>query len=121
MTFLINHVVLAGKISDYGVKLSYLPSGKPEMTFSLILEKPGLEGKVYKTFVPIQVYGAQTEHLAETLEPGDLVMVDGQLAHKMTHHVGGAREDKRPAQLAVTCFGVEVLQRSAVENSTKSV
>jgi single-stranded DNA-binding protein len=111
MTFTVNKCILAGRIGDYGVKLTYLPSGKPELSFSLVLEKP-VGDRTYKTFIPVPVYGTKVEALAEMLEPGDLVLVDGQLAYKMEHHVGGSTTDKRPATLAVTCFAVEVLQHA---------
>lgn len=110
----LNKVILTGCIGDYGCKLTYLPSGKPELTFTLVLEKPVGE-KMYKTFVPIQVYGTHTEALAETLEPGDLVLVDGQLAYRADHLAEASKRDKRPLQLAVTTFSVEVLMASTAD------
>jgi single-stranded DNA-binding protein len=42
--------------------------------------EPGTDGQqVFKLFVPGVVYGARAEALAETLEPGDLVTVQGKL------------------------------------------
>jgi single-stranded DNA-binding protein len=112
----INRVLLAGRIGDYGVKISWLPSGKPELTFSMILEKPAGE-KVFKTFVAIQVYGARVEALAESLEPGDLVYVEGQLGYKASRQTETDAKAKRPAPiLAVSTFDVTVLQRAQISN-----
>jgi Single-strand binding protein family len=107
-TFLINHVCLAGKVGDYGCRLTYLPSGKPELQLTLILEKPGTGGKVFRTYVPIQVYGSHAEALAERLEPGDLILIPhGQLSYQ-SRPVADAK-DKRSGMLAVTCFDVQIL------------
>jgi single-stranded DNA-binding protein len=108
-TMSINHVMVAGHIGDFGVRLSYLPSGKPELSFALILEKLGADGKTYKTLIPIQVYGQHVEDLAATLEPGDYVLIDGQLGYKSTRPDGGKERG-----LIVACWSVEVLQRATV-------
>jgi single-stranded DNA-binding protein len=60
------------------VKLGYPPSGKPEVTFTLVLERPVTE-KTDTVFVPVQVCRADSEAFAETLEPGDVVRVEGKL------------------------------------------
>jgi single-stranded DNA-binding protein len=101
VTFTVNKVILAGSIGDYGAKVTYRPSGKPELTFSLILEKP-VGAKVFKTFLPVQVYGAQAEALAETLQPGDVVLLDGKLA-------SCAGKTKDSDKLVVVCSAVEIL------------
>jgi hypothetical protein len=105
MTLSVNKCVLAGKISEYACKLSYLPSGKPALSFVLVLERPVGE-KVYRTFVPIQCYRSAAEGLAETLEPGDLGLVDGQLGWKADGRPqhGGKGEKQPAASLAVSTF-----------------
>ena len=76
----LNSVALCGRLTDAGVKLTYLPSGSPEAAWTLVVEEPSKDGQhVFKLFVPIVVYGARAEALAETLEPGDLVTVQGKL------------------------------------------
>jgi single-stranded DNA-binding protein len=123
MTFTsINICILAGKISRYGVKLSYLPSGKPTLEFALILERP-VGDRTFTTYVPVQVFGSHVEDLAERLEPGDLVLISaGSLNYKADRGAGAGKTDKRPATLAVSTFAVEVLQRASVpETSTPPV
>jgi single-stranded DNA-binding protein len=76
----LNSVSLSGRVTDAGVKLTYLPSGHPEATWTLVVEEPSKNGQqVFKLFVPVVVHGARAEALAETLEPGDLVTVQGKL------------------------------------------
>jgi hypothetical protein len=57
---------------------------------------------MYKTFVPIQLVGPKAEDLAETLEPGDLVCLDGKLAYKP-----GATKDA--GKLVVVAFDAKRL------------
>ena len=76
----LNSVALCGRVTDTGVKLTYLPSGSPEMKCTLVVEEPSKDGQqTFRLFVPVMVYGAKAEALAETLEPGDLVTVQGKL------------------------------------------
>jgi len=58
-----NAVHLSGKVSDYGPKLTYSEAGKPQTTFTLIVEEPGPTG-TFKTFVPVVLVG-----LKEALTP----------------------------------------------------
>ena len=117
-SFTINKTLLAGRIGDYGVKISWLPSGKPELAFTLMLEKPVGE-KIFKTFVAVQVYGARVEALAETLEPGDVVFLEGSLGSKASRQTEADAKAKRPpATLAVSTFDVQVLERAEVSHAT---
>jgi single-stranded DNA-binding protein len=60
--------------------LTYLPSGSPEATWALVAEEPSKDGqRVFTLFVPVTVCGARAETPGETLEPGDLVTVQGKL------------------------------------------
>jgi single-stranded DNA-binding protein len=76
----LNSVALCGRVTDAGVKLTYLASGHPEATLTLVVEELGKDGQQkFRLFVPVVVYGTRAEVLAETLEPGDLVTVQGKL------------------------------------------
>jgi single-stranded DNA-binding protein len=107
---MINKTMLLGRISDYGCEISWRENGKPEVTFALLVEELR-DGKTYKTFVPVLVIGPKAEDLAETLEPGDLVCLDGKLAYKP-----GATKDA--GKLVVVCFDMaRVLPTKALESA----
>jgi single-stranded DNA-binding protein len=99
-----NVCIISGKISEYGPKLRYLMSGKPELSFTLCCEEPGREGQTFTLYVPVTLYGPQAEPLAETLEAGDHVLINGKLSW-----VKKSGKDGDKSSLAVTTFAVEVL------------
>jgi primosomal replication protein N len=103
----LNRVIVSGTISTYGQKLSYTESGKPQVSFSLIVEESGKEGASYKTFIPVLIAGGKPEDLAETLEAGSHVLLEGTLAYK-------AGKTKDAGKLLVTSFSVEVLTQAIV-------
>ena len=104
-----NVVVISGRISDYGPKLRPLPSGKWELALTLCCDEPGRDGQVYTLYIPVLVYGAQCEPLAESLEPHDVVLVTGKLGWTKK-----TTKDGEKSGLAVTTFGVEVLAKAEV-------
>jgi single-stranded DNA-binding protein len=101
-----NICILSGRISDYGPKLRYLESGKPELALTLCCDEPSRDGRMFTVYVPVLVYGNQCESLAETLEAGDVVLVTGKLAWTKK-----TTKDGEKSGLAVTTFAVEVLSR----------
>jgi single-stranded DNA-binding protein len=105
-----NHVSLSGQISQYGVKIAWSEQGKPPTSFTLVCEVPGKVG-AFKTCIAVMVVGPQAEMLAETPEPGDLVLIEGTLAYR-------PGKTKDAGKLVVVCFGVEKLSeaRRVVEN-----
>lgn len=76
-----NHVSLGGHVSDYGPKISWTEAGKPQTTFTLVVEEPGREGATFNTFVPVCVVGSRAEEAADTLFSGAVVLVGGKLAY----------------------------------------
>jgi single-stranded DNA-binding protein len=92
----VNKAIIGGVISSYGVRLSYTQAAKPQLLFQLDIEESG-----FHTFVPCQIVGPQAEGLAETLEPGEYVLVDGKLSWS-----------KAQNKLQVVAFGVERLSTS---------
>lgn len=63
--------------------------------------------QVFKLFVPVVAYGARAESLAETLEPGDLVTVQGKLGWRAPP---ATKADLKPAgKLTVLPWQVEQL------------
>jgi single-stranded DNA-binding protein len=103
----VNRAILSGTIGQYGVKHSYTEQAKPQLSFSLTVAETGRDGATFRTFVPCAVVGPQAEALAETLEPGDVVLHEGKLTYR-------AGKTKESGKLVVTCFAVERLTPAAV-------
>jgi single-stranded DNA-binding protein len=92
----VNKAIIGGVISSYGVRLSYTQASKPQLGFQLDIEESG-----FHPFVPCQIVGAQTETLAETLEPGDYCLVEGKVSWS-----------KAQNKLLIVAFGVERLSQA---------
>lgn len=74
-----NTCTLLGTVSDYGVTVRPLPeSSTLQGTFSLLVSEAGPDGRVYTTYIPVEVYGRVLAQ-AEGLEPGMLVALQGKL------------------------------------------
>jgi single-stranded DNA-binding protein len=97
----INHVVLTGSIAE--PRISWLDSGKLELKLSLTVEQDG----PFKLYVQVFCDGKDCERLAETLEAGDRVLIDGRLSWRSTTKAG-----VKASKMVVTCYGVEVLTPS---------
>ena len=107
----LNRVILTGTVGQYGVNLRYPEQGTPQTSFTLVCEDPSRDGATFKMFIPVLIIGTQAEALAERLEPGDVVLLEGKLAYQ-------AGKTKDSGKLIVTCFNVEVLRPSmAASNS----
>jgi single-stranded DNA-binding protein len=94
----INKVLLTGRINRLG--LSWLSSGKPELRLGLTVAQDG----GFILFVAVFCYGKDCERLAETLEVGLWVMVDGKLSWRST-----TKDGIKESKMIVTTFGVEIL------------
>jgi single-stranded DNA-binding protein len=105
----LNSVALCGRVTDAGVKLTYLPSGHPEAKFTVLLEEAGGKDgqQTFRLFVPVVIYGSRAEILAETLEPGDLVSLVGKLGWRT---LPATKADPKPTgKLTVVAWQIERL------------
>jgi single-stranded DNA-binding protein len=78
----INKVILCGRVTEDGCKLTSTSDGTPQCGFSLLVEEPSREGYTSKLYVSVELYGDKAEQAAETINAGDLVLVDGKLRWK---------------------------------------
>jgi hypothetical protein len=104
----INHIVLTGTCADPGPRLTYhQASAKPEAKLTLIVSEEKGE-QTFNLYVPVFVYGAGAERVAEEVEAGDLIALDGRLSWKST-----LKKDGTKLGLCVTTFGVKVAEGEA--------
>jgi single-stranded DNA-binding protein len=94
----VNRVLLTGTIAE--PRIGWLSSGKPELRLDLTVA----QDPPFKLYCQVYCYGKDAEHLAETLEAGTRVLIDGKLSWRSTTKAG-VKESK----MVVTCYGVEVL------------
>lgn len=78
----INRMLLVGRVTDAGLKLTYSSDGTPQACFALLVEEPGKEGVTFELSVPVAVFGTQAEPVAEQINAGDTVLIDGRLKWK---------------------------------------
>jgi single-stranded DNA-binding protein len=101
---MINRVILCGHIGQYGCKISWTEQGKAQTSFTIVVEKSG-----FKTFIPVTIVGNRAEIVAETLEAGDLIMLEGSLSWR-------AGKTKDSGKLVVVAFDAERLMPASVES-----
>jgi single-strand DNA-binding protein len=105
----INKVLLLGTVTDEGPRLTYAEHGTPQCSFMLLVAEPGKEGATFKLYVPVDIFGDRAESVAETIQNGDVVLVDGKLRWRSwIDKKTGQKEGK----LAVLAWSVQV-ERSA--------
>jgi single-stranded DNA-binding protein len=69
-------------------------TGRPLCTFTLLLEESGRQGETFQLFVPVEVYGAHAEWIAEHLDRGALILVDGKLKWKSALDKQGTKQGR---------------------------
>jgi single stranded DNA-binding protein len=109
----LNKVIICGKITDAGPKLTYTSEGTAQCSFAIMLKEPGRDGTPFKLFVPVEVFGKQAEPVAEQLNAGDTVLVDGKLKWKSWIDKKGEKQGR----LVVMAWAVNVLQGAAVSTN----
>jgi hypothetical protein len=105
----LNRVLLTGTIGE--PRIRWLESGKPELRLNLTVEQEA----PFKLYVQVYCYGKDCERLAESLEAGNRVFIDGKLSWRSTMKAS-AKESK----MVVTCYGVEVLAAVPVPAMTQN-
>ena len=106
MSLHLNSVNLMGRIGKNGPKLSYGSSGNPSCTFTLEIDEITKSGEVFVLYLPIELWG-QAEVAAETLEPGDEVMLTGKLKYKS---VVDAKTQAKTSKLIISSWGISQRQ-----------
>jgi single-stranded DNA-binding protein len=93
----LNRVILSGRCSQYGPRITWTEQGKAQTSFTVVVEK----GE-FKTFIPVLCVGPKAEEVAETLQPDERLLIEGSLSYRK----GRTKESGR---LEVVVFDVERL------------
>ena len=109
----INKVLLCGRVTAEGCRLTYTAGATPHCTFTLLLEEASKQGHTYKLYIPVDLFGDKAEQAAETLTAGDLVLVDGKLQWKSWLD----RHGEKHGRLAVLAWQVEKPETPAAVES----
>lgn len=109
---MINKVIVIGTVSDLKVMPDY--EMKLQTSFTLRYEQPYGQGQLSKLFLPIDVLSSKSEAIAEAINDGDLVIVDGSL--KWRSWVDKKSGEKQ-GKLAILAWNVTVLQPTAVNQN----
>jgi single-stranded DNA-binding protein len=105
----LNRVLLVGHVTDTRPKLTYSERGRPECRLTLMLTEAGKDGQAFTVYAPIYVLGNGAETVAEQVDAGDVVSIDGRLGWRSTLQKNGCK-----IGLVVTCFGVEIITKALV-------
>jgi hypothetical protein len=97
-----NVSMISGRIDRRGVELRYQSNGKPELSFTLLIDNGERDGKKFTLPVAVTVYGSTCEGLATSLEAEDLVELTGKLTWPKAPKKPGGN-----AMPAVVCFDVQ--------------
>src|SRR5688500_16974920 len=104
-----HHVTLRGKVTDQGTTLTDAANGQSACRWTLAIEEPGAQGKLFTTYIPCSAWGRTAETIAEQLEPGMLVCIrDGRLKFRRMLVKG-----EQVTKLEVSCWQVSVLTPAA--------
>jgi single-stranded DNA-binding protein len=79
----LNSCTMIGCVSSKGAALRSTESGAPFCSFVLEVDELS-QGKVYTTWIPIEIVGKHAEQTSMDLEAGDEVLVSGKWKYKST-------------------------------------
>jgi hypothetical protein len=79
MMLSLNKVLLMGQVAAEGVKFFRNENNTPEAIWTLVVEEPGAQGTVFKTFIPCVAYAKAAQATVETLQAGQTVFLEGRL------------------------------------------
>jgi single-stranded DNA-binding protein len=102
----VNKAIISGEVSSYGPRIQWTEGGKPQTSLTLVLDKAG-----YKTFIPCLVVGNKAEEVAETINGGDYLIIEGSLSWK-------AGRSKDAGKLQVVTFDVERIATSPSDETS---
>jgi single-stranded DNA-binding protein len=80
----LNKVIVIGRVGTRGLKLTRDEHATPTCAFTLEIDESGRGDKVYTQWILVEIISKFVEDVAEHLEPGDEVIIDGKLKYRAT-------------------------------------
>jgi single-stranded DNA-binding protein len=100
----INHVLIVGRVSKAGPRLSYASSGTPICALTIEVDEIGKGAEVFTTWIQAEVSGKYAEQTAGEVEAGDEVMIAGKLKYKS---VVDAKTSAKVSKFIVSTWGIQ--------------
>jgi single-stranded DNA-binding protein len=90
----LNKVLLIGQVAPEGVKFGYNENNTPEAIWTIVVEEPGAQGALFKTFIPCVAYAKAAEAIVETLQAGQTVFLEGRLKFRSWMTKSGEKKSR---------------------------
>jgi single-stranded DNA-binding protein len=100
----VNSVLVVGRVSKAGPKLTYAGSGTPTCSLVVEVDELGKGGEVFTTWIGAEISGKFAEATAAEVEPGDEVMLSGKLKYKS---VVDAKTGVKMSKLIISSWGIQ--------------
>jgi single-stranded DNA-binding protein len=100
----LNKATIIGRVTSALPKLIYpKDGGHPTCSFWVEVIEPDKDGTPYKSYLPVEILGRQSEEIAASLQAGDEVLVDGKLKYRSA---GVTKDGKKAGGCVVTSWYV---------------
>jgi single-stranded DNA-binding protein len=109
---MVNKVIVAGVVT--GLKVTPDHEMKLQTSFTLRYERPYGQGQVSKLFLPPDVLPPKAEAIAEAINDGDVVLVDGSLKWRSWID---KKSGEKQGKLAILAWSVSVIQPATVNQN----
>jgi single-stranded DNA-binding protein len=102
----LNSIMVIGRISPQGPHLRYAENGTASCSFVLEVDEHS-QGKVYTTYIPIEITGKFAEQTAADVEPGDELLISGKWKYRSSVDPKTGQKVSKPV---VSSWGVSQRQ-----------
>jgi primosomal replication protein N len=109
----LNSVQLIGRVSPKGPQFR-TESGTPRCTFVLEVDDVLPNGKIYTTFIPVEISGKFAEATASEIAAGDVLQISGKWKYKSVVDPKSGAKVSKPV---VSTWGVQ--QREAHDRAER--
>jgi single-stranded DNA-binding protein len=114
----LNRVIIVGRVSNKGPRLTYDERGIPTCSMVVEVDEPSKTGKVFTTYLPVEVVGKYAEEAADALESGDDLTVEGKLKFRS---VVDAQTGQKASKMILSTWTVTKGAPAHAGTSTSSV